>query len=123
MKFGQVHHIEYYVIDLQKTKDFWGWFLDKLDYSVSQEFGDGISYEHPLGTYLVFVQVKDEHLPIKNNRQGSGLNHLAFMGADQDFLTKLESDLKGKSVKILKSYEGYLCFEDSNQFAVEVYCK
>jgi catechol 2,3-dioxygenase-like lactoylglutathione lyase family enzyme len=30
MEFGQLHHIEYYVKDLKRSIDFWGWFLSEM---------------------------------------------------------------------------------------------
>lgn len=33
MEFGQVHHVEYYVNDLEKSNQFWNWFLQKLGYT------------------------------------------------------------------------------------------
>jgi catechol 2,3-dioxygenase-like lactoylglutathione lyase family enzyme len=123
MKLGQIHHIEYYVLDLKTTREFWGWLLEKLGYTLSQTFGDGFSYEHSSGTYIVFVQVKDEYKNIQNNRQTNGLNHIAFSGATLKELDELQTQLESKSIKILKRKNDYLCFEDANDFAVEVYAK
>lgn len=121
MKFGQVHHIEYYVNDLARSNQFWNWFMPRLSYKKMSEWSDGISWVHETGTYIVFVQVAPNYLSHTNNRQANGLNHIAFMGASEQFLDELESDLHERGVKILKRLPDYLCFEDPNEFAVEVY--
>ena len=121
MQFGQVHHIEYYVNDLSKSNLFWDWFMPTLGYKKVSEWDQGVSWEHPNKTYICFVQVLDNYLSHINNRQAQGLNHIAFKGGDLDFLNKMESSLKSKGIPILKRDGNYLCFEDPNQFAVEVY--
>lgn len=121
MEFGQIHHIEYYVSDLKHSDEFWSWFAPYMGYSEYQKWNEGISYAHKNGTYLVFVQVTEKNLNLKNNRQGNGLNHIAFMGNGIDELDKLQKKLEQKKIKILKRDTGYLCFEDPNFFAVEIY--
>lgn len=123
MNFGQIHHIEYYVNDLKKSNMFWDWFMKILEYKKSFEWDGGVSWEHPSGTYLCFVQVEKEFLKFINSRQGSGLNHIAFMGGSIEQLEELETQLVEKKIKILKRNGKYLCFEDPNNFAVEVYAK
>jgi len=121
MEFGQVHHIEYYVNDLKASNKFWSWFLKDLKYKKMSEWPSGVSWEHPSGTYLCFVQVEKKFLKAKNTRQGSGLNHIAFMGSSVRHLDSLQKKLESKGIKILKRKDSYLCFEDPNDFAVEVY--
>ncbi|MBT3585952.1 MAG: hypothetical protein HN509_13685 [Halobacteriovoraceae bacterium] len=123
MEFGQVHHIEYYVNDLEKSNLFWDWFMQILSYKKVAEWQGGVSWEHKTGTYLCFVQVEKEFLKAKNSRQGNGLNHIAFSGGGIEQLDNLQSELETRKVKILKRDEKYLCFEDPNQFAVEVYAQ
>lgn len=120
-EFGQVHHIEYYVDDLKRSNVFWKWFMPAMGYSKSNEWDGGISWSHHNGTYMVFVQVENSFLFSKNNRQGNGLNHIAFMGRSIAELDQLQKELENREVKILKRKGEYLCFEDPNLFAVEVY--
>lgn len=120
-EFGQVHHIEYYVDDLKRSNAFWNWFMPVMGYSKSSEWDGGISWSHSNGTYLVFVQVKNKFLNSKNTRQGNGLNHIAFMGRSMAELDQLQTQLENREIKILKRKEEYLCFEDPNLFAIEVY--
>jgi catechol 2,3-dioxygenase-like lactoylglutathione lyase family enzyme len=121
MEFGQVHHIEYYVNDLEKSNHFWDWFMSVHKYKKIAEWDGGVSYEHQSGTYLCFVQVEKDFLDSKNTRQGNGLNHLAFKGGNLEQLDELEKDLVMREIKILKRDGEYLCFEDPNEFAIEVY--
>ncbi len=121
MEFGQLHHVEYYVNDLKRSNKFWSWFMPAMGYSKFQEFTEGISWSHKNGTYLVFVQVEEQFLNAKNTRHGSGLNHIAFMGKSNAHLDELQIELELRKIKILKRSDGYLCFEDPNYFAVEVY--
>ncbi len=120
-EFGQVHHIEYYVDNLQRSNFFWNWFMLVMGYSKSSEWEDGVSWSHSNGTYLVFVQVEKKFLSSSNTRHGNGLNHIAFMGGSLSELDLLQKELKNREIKILKRKENYLCFEDPNLFAVEVY--
>ena len=121
MEFGQLHHVEYYVNDLESTKEFWGWFLGHLGYSVYQSWDDGISYTHKTQTYLCFVKVEKKHSTHINNRHAQGLNHIAFQGSDQAFLTSMAEKLRARGIKILTLKDGVLCFEDPNGFAVEIF--
>lgn len=51
------------------------------------------SWRHETGTYICFVQLPDERKSIQNNRQGNGLNHIAFMGKDRTHLASLVEEL------------------------------
>lgn len=121
MEFGQVHHIEYYVNDLKRSNEFWSWFLMELGYRKSSEWPEGVSWAHRNGTYLVFVQITPEHLAHKNNRQSNGLNHIAFMGKSREQVLCLKTALIDRGIKIIFEDESQICFEDPNDFAVEVY--
>ena len=72
---------------------------------------------------LNFVQIVENNIIIENNQHGPGLNHIAFMGGSLTDLDNLESQLISKDVKILKRNGSYLCFENPNSFASEVYAK
>lgn len=121
LEFGQIHHLEFYVSDLQRSNDFWSWFLPSLGYKKFQEFDQGISWVHKSGTYIVFVQVNDKYINAEVTRQAKGLNHLAFVGRSQTHLNELHASILLRKLKIIYQRDGYLCFEDPNEFAVEVY--
>lgn len=122
MKHGQIHHLEYYVNDLELSNSFWSKFLPLLAYQKSKEWNDGICWTHENGTYLVFVRVKKEQQVFQNNRQASGVNHLAFH-CDQATYPILKSVVIESNFKILLEESDYLCFEDSNKFAIELYSR
>ena len=94
-----------------------------LGYKEMSRWSEGVSWEHENGTYLVFVQVEKKFLNSKNTRQGNGLNHIAFMGGTVEDLDNLQSELEKKMIRILNRKNDYLCFEDPNEFAVEIYAK
>jgi catechol 2,3-dioxygenase-like lactoylglutathione lyase family enzyme len=121
MEFGQVHHLEYYVNDLKRSNEFWGWLLSGFGYNRAAEWESGVSWAHKNGTYLVFCQVNQEFLEAGNTRQGNGLNHIAFQGGSIADLDKLQKELEARQIKILQREGDYLCFEDPNNFAVEIY--
>lgn len=123
MEYGQIHHIEYYVNNLKLSNQFWDWFAPQLGYAEIQKWEEGVSYFHKNGTYLVFVQVVEKHLSLQNNRQGNGLNHIAFMGGSLAELEDLQKKLEERKIKILKRNGVYLCFEDPNLFAIEIYAR
>ncbi len=121
MEFGQLHHLEYYVKNLSRSNEFWDWFMPFMGYVEYQKWDGGISWRHKSGTYIVFVQIEGDALEINNNRQGNGLNHIALQGKDILHFNELQAELKKRLIKILISKEKYICFEDPNEFAIEVY--
>ena len=121
MDFGQLHHIEYYVKDLSRSNIFWNWFMPFMGYVEYQNWNGGISWRHTSGTYIVFVQVQPDSLGLNNNRQGNGLNHIALYGKNIEHFNELQAELKNRGIKILTLKEKFICFEDPNEFAVEIY--
>ncbi len=55
---GTLHHIEIYVKDLSKSKEFWGWLLKQLGYKEYQSWEQGVSYILK-DSYIVFVQAEE----------------------------------------------------------------
>ena len=121
MDFGQIHHIEYYVNDLRRSNLFWDWFMPSMGYTRKSEWENGVSWAHGNGTYIVFVQVEERFQNHKNSRHGNGLNHIAFKGGSITDLDRMESDLRLRGLRIIERDDDYLCFEDPNNFAIEVY--
>ncbi|MEC9282603.1 MAG: hypothetical protein VX642_07815 [Bdellovibrionota bacterium] len=81
-----------------------------------------VSFKHNEGFYLVFVEV-DLSGKVKNDRKAVGLNHIAFSVASNEILDLFYEKLRSQPVKILKKDEKQLCFEECNQFAVELFVK
>ncbi|QSO52684.1 VOC family protein [Alicyclobacillus curvatus] len=125
---GGLHHVEIYVSNLQRSADFWGWFLSELGYEPFQQWEEGWSWR--LGdTYLVFVQVKEKHLDIPYNRGRVGLNHLAFHANSRNQVDELTDEIRSRGMKLLYEdrhpYAGgtehyALYFEDPDRIKVEL---
>ncbi|MCB5254207.1 MAG: hypothetical protein RBR69_01550 [Candidatus Cloacimonadaceae bacterium] len=112
-KAGLLHHVEIYVEDLVATKDFWGWFLDKLGYSKFQSWDQGISYKKD-DTYLVFVQTEKRFRDSGYHRCHSGLNHLAFHAESREFIDQITEELRARDICIL--------YEDRHPYAAGEDC-
>ncbi len=127
-KAGKLNHIEIYVSDLERSKAFWGWFLEKLGYEKFQLWDNGFSYI--LGfTYIVFVQTEKKYLDIPYNRCRAGLNHLAFNAKSKKQIDEVTEELKVKGIKILYEnkhpYAGgknhyAVYFEDPDRIKIEL---
>lgn len=125
---GQLHHVEIYVTNLTRSREFWDWLLSRLNYEVYQEWDAGVSFR--LGaTYLVFVQTESKYLDIPYHRCGTGLNHLAFHGGSRADVDRLTEELRARRIAILYEdrhpYAGgedyyAVFFEDPDRIKVEV---
>jgi RimJ/RimL family protein N-acetyltransferase/catechol 2,3-dioxygenase-like lactoylglutathione lyase family enzyme len=123
-----LHHIEINVSDLQRSAEFWGWFLSLLGYEPYQEWEGGRSWR--LGdTYLVFVQVEERYKHSPYHRRHVGLNHLAFHAASRAQVDEITDLLRQRGVRILYEdrhpYAGgpshyAVFFEDPDRIKVEV---
>lgn len=120
--------MEIYVSDLERSSQFWGWFLSELGYVPFQEWEQGRSWKLN-DTYLVFVQVKEKHLDTPYNRSRVGLNHLAFHADSREQVDNLTEQVRLKGMKVLYEdrhpYAGgpeyyALFFEDPDRIKVEV---
>lgn len=97
---GLLHHLELYVADLSRSRQFWGWLLEWLGYSLYQEWDHGCSWR--LGpTYLVLVQTRPDRLEPPYHRCRTGLNHLAFHAASREQVDSLTRELRERGVTIL----------------------
>ena len=74
---GNIHHLEIYVDDLIKTRNFYEELLKTLGYQLYQEWENGFSFKLN-GVYIVFVKVEEEYKEYGYHRKRIGLNHLAF---------------------------------------------
>jgi catechol 2,3-dioxygenase-like lactoylglutathione lyase family enzyme len=123
---GILHHIEIYVSDLNKTIEFYDWFLPELGYEIYQDWEFGRSYKLN-DTYIVFVQTEEKYLEPPYHRKRTGLNHLAFFGDSKEFIDKITDKLKSRNITILyenrhpfaeKYYAVY--FEDPDRMKIEI---
>lgn len=125
---GLLHHIEINVSNLEKSLQFWSWFLEDLGYRVFGKWEKGQSYK--LGeTYIVFVQTEERFLDSNYHRSRVGLNHLAFHASSRTEVDDFTNKLKDKGVKLLyqNDYpyaggENYYAvfFEDPDRIKVEL---
>lgn len=123
-----LHHVEIYVSDLERSREFWAWFLELMDYEMYQEWDAGFSMRLD-ATYIVFVQTEEQHKAPEYHRCRTGLNHLAFWGSSQDHIHHLHEKLVSRGVPLLYEdrypYAGgpdyfAIFFEDPDRIKVEV---
>lgn len=123
-----LHHIEIYVSDLQRTIQFWDWFLDELGYKVHQQWSSGISWKYG-STYLVFVQADQKYMDITYHRCRVGLNHLAFHANSKEQVDEVTLKLQEKKIQILYQnkhpfaggeHHYAVYFEDPDRIKVEL---
>lgn len=105
---GRLHHVEMYVSDLKRAREFWSWFLESLGYELYQAWETGFSFKLE-STYLVFVQTEARFLDVPYHRSRSGLNHLAFHASSTEDVDAMILKLKEKGVTIL--------YEDRHPYA------
>jgi catechol 2,3-dioxygenase-like lactoylglutathione lyase family enzyme len=102
MKRGLLSHVEIYVSDLERSSDFWGWFLTQLGYQPYQSWAQGKSWKLD-ATYFVIVQVENRFKDNTYHRKNIGLNHLAFHAENADDVASMAATLKGRGTTILYS--------------------
>lgn len=125
---GHLHHIEIYVSQLRRSREFWDFLLTQWGYTIYQEWADGISWKLD-DTYLVLVQVQEKHLLPSYHRSKVGLNHLAFHAGSRQEVDQLTKQLSRMNVPILypdkHPYAGgpdhyAVYFEDPDRMKIEV---
>lgn len=122
---GQLHHIELYVSDLERSLVFWRWLLMELGYEHSERWETGESWK--LGdTYIVFVQVVNDFADVPYDRRRVGMNHLAFHAGSRDDVDRIAREVTGRGSRLLyqdryPSDEYYaIYFQDPDGIKVEV---
>lgn len=125
---SNLHHVEIYVSDLARSKQFWSWFLEKMNYRLYQEWAQGFSYKYE-ETYLVFVQTEERFLQQPYHRCTTGLNHLAFRVESSKEVDNWREELAKRDISLLYDekypYAGgkdyYACyFEDPDRIKIEL---
>ena len=123
-----MHHIEIYVSNLDKSKEFYSWLLSILGFKLFQEWEQGFSYKKN-GFYIVFVQAKEKYLSRGYNRSNIGLNHLAFRCDSKDEIDQIRNLLIQRNIVLLydnkypnaggdEHYAVY--FEDPDRIKIEI---
>ena len=104
---GLIHHLEFWVPDLDRGVVSWGWLLDELGYKPFGDWPGGRSWRAG-HTYIVLEQSPDRTAS-RHDRKRPGLNHIAFHVADQDQVEKL--------VAVAPSYGWRLMFPERHPYA------
>lgn len=126
---GILNHVEIYISNLEKTREFWGWLLSRLGYIEHLSLEQGIINYKMVETYIVFVQVEERFSDVTYHRCRVGLNHLAFHGGGKDFVDEITEELKIKGINILyEEKHPYAAgadyyavfFEDPDRIKVEI---
>jgi catechol 2,3-dioxygenase-like lactoylglutathione lyase family enzyme len=104
---GMIHHIEFWVPDLDRAVASWGWLLDELGYKPFGDWPGGRSWRAG-HTYIVLEQSPDRTAS-RHDRRRPGLNHLAFHVADPEQVEKL--------VAVAPSNGWRLMFADRHPYA------
>lgn len=104
-----LHHVEIYVSNLERSTEFWGWFLTELGYVPCQEWDAGRSWRLMNDIYLVFVQTLDRHMDVPHHRGRVGLNHLALWAESRDQVNALTERVRAHGLQVL--------YEDRHAFA------
>ena len=112
---GQLHHVELYASDLDASVDFWAWLLGKLGYETKNDWDEGRSWVNG-PTYVVLVAADADH-PF--DRNGPGLNHLAFHAASREQVDELTAGVRERE-------DATLLYEDRHPYAggyYALYCE
>lgn len=125
---GLLHHIEIYVSDLERSVEFWGWFLETLGYTKFQLWESGVSWRLD-STYIVFVKTPPKYMDVTYHRCRTGLNHLAFYAESKKQVDYITEEVRKRGMRVLYEdkhpYAGgeqhyALYFEDPDRIKVEL---
>ncbi len=121
-----LHHIEIYVKNLSKTREFYDFILPKLGYEIFQEWDSGFSYKCDR-EYIVFVEVREKYKELNYNRCNVGLNHLAFSCNNKKIIDGIVEGLRKRKVSLLYENKYYnfendftVYFEDPDRIKLEI---
>ncbi|WP_239734308.1 VOC family protein [Mammaliicoccus sp. G-M28] len=125
---GAMHHIEIYVEDINKTRNFYEWLLPELGYKLYQDWENGFSFKLDK-TYIVFVEAEEEYKKYGYHRKRIGLNHIAFSVSNRNKVDYISNILLENGMNILYEdkhpYAGgknhyAVYFEDPNRIKLEI---
>lgn len=74
------HHIELWVADIDRERSEWGWVLERLGFTRSDQWTEGESWSAG-GSYLSLT-TSPTMVGTVHDRRAPGVNHLAFRGGD-----------------------------------------
>lgn len=75
---GVLHHLTFWVPDLQRAEASWSWLLGQLGYAVDRSVDRLVLLRHPSGVSVALEQSPDMVPGMLYSRMRPGLNHVAF---------------------------------------------
>lgn len=92
---GAIHHVEFWVPNLDRAIVSWGWLLTSLGYRMFQDWPGGRSWQ--AGSAYIVVEQSPARTASRHDRCRPGLNHLAFHVPSRQQVDELtaESQLHG----------------------------
>lgn len=84
------HHVELWVVDLDRARSEWSWLLDRLGFALDAAWDDGGSWRAD-DSYLT-VCVPPGLRGERHDRRLPGLNHLAFHGGSRSDVDRLMAE-------------------------------
>lgn len=113
---GQLHHVELYTENLERSLPFWEWLLGALGYEQKNEWESGRSWRNG-PTYLVLVETETADPAF--DRDAPGLNHLAFHARSRAQVDELTETIRSRE-------DARLLFEEQHPYAggyYALYCE
>ena len=124
---GALHHVEFWVPDLDRAVAAFGWLLERLGYSEYQNWDAGRSWR--LGVAYLVVEQSPAMTGDQHDRCRPGLNHLAFHVQDAPTVEALATESAEHGWRLMfpdrhphaggrENYAAYL--ENDDGFEVEL---
>jgi catechol 2,3-dioxygenase-like lactoylglutathione lyase family enzyme len=73
-----LHHLFFWVPDLERAEESWQWLLGELGYELDRTVDQILVFRHPKGPTVALEQSADMVPGMLYSRMRPGLNHLAF---------------------------------------------
>lgn len=84
------HHIELWVADIDQARSEWGWLLERLGFTRSDQWTEGESWSAG-GSYLSLT-TSPAMVGTVHDRRAPGVNHLAFRGGGPADVDRIMSE-------------------------------
>lgn len=122
-----LHHIELWVRDIKYSKDTLGWLLERIGYTVKDDWSYGISYEY--ATHYIVLEQGTDVLDAPFDRLRPGINHLAFQLPNPEIVEEITAEALDNGFTLMftdkhpfaggpQHYAAYI--EDATGFEIEL---
>ena len=81
-----LHHLVFWVPDLERAEESWDWLLGQLGYTRDRAIDPILVFRHPEGFAIALEQSSDMVPGMLYSRMRPGLNHMAFRVDSPDTL-------------------------------------